>query len=580
MVTTVGIPIVDDRPLNTGIKWVAPRVLWEQAETQMNRPFLTEFDTDRFLPVFLEMMNGKRPLILNPPQDIIEKQASAKDKPDVFKLYQPLHRRYYLVTGSLVCRQFGLPDRTVVRKNGEKTSFVLRRIVTRPDQSHVEVGWVNDGPNNTGWQPVVDDMGRENPLALLPKEERLPVHPVQFCPAKQAGAGTGTTAARSLPCEGKNVYYGYISVDSREKYLAPASNIAERVQEIVDSPKPGDPNITDPRLDDVATRVVAAWHALSVSQADVTVQQQVSLYVIVDLGEFLKNHLKNVFKALPNNGAKLREGSARKKLLDELNAIKLNVLKKEELTPKEMPLAEAIIHLQDSGNLARAESEPPQDKYNLYKSRNENYLRLPPAGQPDQGGPFYQLLRNALKEKTADSDPLSTNQKPETDDADVLKIPRELDGLIKDEPIDSDSYFVRLVYEHAPCDPVLSDPSHPFTFAKVFDPDAPARHLRIELPSIKLKDLRKYKRGIGMQMSPELNDVVNRLDFGQIKGIFNDNKFVTGGSAIGIAYICSFSIPIITICAFIVLFIFLILLNIVFWWLPFIRICFPIPTRK
>ena len=29
--------------------------------------------------------------------------------------------------------------------------------------------------------------------------------------------------------------------------------------------------------------------------------------------------------------------------------------------------------------------------------------------------------------------------------------------------------------------------------------------------------------------------------------------------------------------AFIVMFIFLILLNIVFWWLPFLKICFPIP---
>ena len=40
--------------------------------------------------------------------------------------------------------------------------------------------------------------------------------------------------------------------------------------------------------------------------------------------------------------------------------------------------------------------------------------------------------------------------------------------------------------------------------------------------------------------------------------------------------ICSFSIPIITICALIVLMIFVSLLNIVFWWLPFFRICLPI----
>jgi hypothetical protein len=44
--------------------------------------------------------------------------------------------------------------------------------------------------------------------------------------------------------------------------------------------------------------------------------------------------------------------------------------------------------------------------------------------------------------------------------------------------------------------------------------------------------------------------------------------------------ICSFSIPIITLCALIVLMIFLSLLNIIFWWMPFLKICFPIPVFK
>jgi hypothetical protein len=44
--------------------------------------------------------------------------------------------------------------------------------------------------------------------------------------------------------------------------------------------------------------------------------------------------------------------------------------------------------------------------------------------------------------------------------------------------------------------------------------------------------------------------------------------------------ICSLSIPIITLCAFIVLMIFLSLLNIVFWWMAFFKICLPIPVRN
>lgn len=51
-----------------------------------------------------------------------------------------------------------------------------------------------------------------------------------------------------------------------------------------------------------------------------------------------------------------------------------------------------------------------------------------------------------------------------------------------------------------------------------------------------------------------------------------------GSGNIGLSWICGFNIPIITICAFFVLNIFLTLLNIVFFWLPFVKICIPIPT--
>ena len=51
-----------------------------------------------------------------------------------------------------------------------------------------------------------------------------------------------------------------------------------------------------------------------------------------------------------------------------------------------------------------------------------------------------------------------------------------------------------------------------------------------------------------------------------------------GGSALDLNWICGFSIPLITICAFFVLNIFLTLLNIVFFWLPFIKICIPFPA--
>ena len=56
-----------------------------------------------------------------------------------------------------------------------------------------------------------------------------------------------------------------------------------------------------------------------------------------------------------------------------------------------------------------------------------------------------------------------------------------------------------------------------------------------------------------------------------------------GGACDGglsIRMICSFSIQIIFMVAFIVMFTFLILLNFVFGWLAYLRICLPIPVKN
>jgi hypothetical protein len=57
----------------------------------------------------------------------------------------------------------------------------------------------------------------------------------------------------------------------------------------------------------------------------------------------------------------------------------------------------------------------------------------------------------------------------------------------------------------------------------------------------------------------------------------NGKECNDGMLASGVDWICGFNIPIITLCAFIILYVFLTLLNIIFFWLPFVRICFPIP---
>ena len=89
--------------------------------------------------------------------------------------------------------------------------------------------------------------------------------------------------------------------------------------------------------------------------------------------------------------------------------------------------------------------------------------------------------------------------------------------------------------------------------------------------------LRKFKKNVGFVLSAGLNAKVQSLSGKKLKDI-DDGNVSAGG--IGLGEICTFALPIITLCAMIVLFIFLVLLNIVFFWMPLLKICFPIPKEE
>jgi hypothetical protein len=123
--------------------------------------------------------------------------------------------------------------------------------------------------------------------------------------------------------------------------------------------------------------------------------------------------------------------------------------------------------------------------------------------------------------------------------------------------------------------------TRPFRLTKFFEPDAPARLVRLEAPSIKPKDLRKYARGVGIEMSPELHKLASCLGGDDVQGIIDGvESCEDSGGGLSIQMICSFSIQIIFLVAFIVMFIFLISLNFIFGWLAYLRICLPIPTKS
>lgn len=139
-------------------------------------------------------------------------------------------------------------------------------------------------------------------------------------------------------------------------------------------------------------------------------------------------------------------------------------------------------------------------------------------------------------------------------------------------------YVIRCVYLRRDCPSVASAPSEAFAVAPVHDPDAPARTIRIPMPiDVSVGGLRKFKKNVGFVLSAGLNAKVQSLSGKKLKDI-DDGNVSAGG--VGLGEICTFALPIITLCAMIVLFIFLVLLNIVFFWMPLLKICFPIPKEE
>ncbi|MCE3253875.1 MAG: hypothetical protein K0Q67_2895 [Cellvibrio sp.] len=115
-----------------------------------------------------------------------------------------------------------------------------------------------------------------------------------------------------------------------------------------------------------------------------------------------------------------------------------------------------------------------------------------------------------------------------------------------------------------------------FRVAAPFDPSA-SRPSLIQMPS--LADLRKgMAQGVSMLTPPDTFSLLNALNLK--KGA--SEEVVPKGDIpqLGIQWICSFSLPVITLVAMIVLMIMISLLNIIFFWLPWVRICLPFPSIK
>jgi hypothetical protein len=111
--------------------------------------------------------------------------------------------------------------------------------------------------------------------------------------------------------------------------------------------------------------------------------------------------------------------------------------------------------------------------------------------------------------------------------------------------------------------------SEPFVIAQWYE-GAGAPPLQVTLPD--LSDLKRLKPNVSFVLPPSIQGLLTASPKDLMEGK------ATPGSG-GLMWICSFSLPIITLCAFIVLNIMLGILDLFLHWMAFIKICIPFPKK-
>lgn len=562
-------------------QWLAPSPLWNELAPKTDKgpfrgPSLLRFANDQFIPELQGVLASKTPDNLrnyiaqpetweSPAVGLDAAAATATGSaasPLTLKLFQPVHLRFYLVAASLVCRIPGLPDHQISTNQGERTSFVLRRLRPKANLTGVdlsifnpltmdEYAWLTSG--NAGWSKVTVS-------GLADGEEKLPMSAFQF----------GANGSR------RRLFTGLIPVSRRQTYVA-GKEIPAATQSGGQS-APTD----DPRKIDFQRLVLDPWvelvdygasAGLSLPPAGLDAMKlgiaQSSALILIDFADYLAKNLPEISNVI-NGPAPVSSLSSSPKQLAFYNALTATVLNLQP-PPSNSSITDAI-------KIAKA----AEDTF-----ENEVLVSGPnplPAGYP---GPLLSDTTNTGYLFQRPDDPTQPRQLQvlaeaaldEAGQAPPVTIP--LPAKDPENPQGDDWYIVRCVYEQPQCglqaQPLMSDPSRPFQLASFFDPDAPARMVQVALPvDTTPAALRKYNKGVAFMISDQLGKQMSRVK--GLKQLMDGD--LDNPNGFGLGMICSFSIPIITICAFIVLMIFLVLLNIIFWWLPFFRICFPLPTLK
>jgi hypothetical protein len=541
------------------VQWVTAAPLWsdtlaeqndQKRETAMQKPALLRFERDSFMQDVAKLLDTDPASLKN---SVATKRTYRLPSPGQtqppaatqLKLFQAVHGHFNLVAATLVCRLPGLPEHDVATAAKETVSFVLRRL-DDGNPGAEEWAWVDDpaARNGKSWRHLESTQTG----LVAANEELLPLFPVRYT----------TTDARV-----HKLFVGLIPTQSGDAFKA-AGTLSPLVS--AGASDKGAPS-ADPRPDALKAKVTDPLRLLKAAATDapqgtppgkVAQIEQTEMDQLVEASRFL--------------------------LLDFAEFLHDNLGWFADDTWAEPPVSDTKARALWSTLAALADTTQTTSWRDALKTAWSERLTL--SGD----APGTSSLNLNLHTPGLDPDSLDTAVKaalpgiatPPPGTAVSLQgdVASEPPPVPKLDTRGASHYVLRCVYRRpecgAICPDVVSARSDTFQIASFFDPDAPARTITIAMPiDTSIKDLRKLKKNVSFVLSNELRQQMNRVTDlnAALKGQFADWE------SLDVGLICSFSIPIITICALLVLMIFINLLNIVFWWLPFLRICFPVALK-
>lgn len=569
--------------------------------------------------------------------------APITQETEKLKLYQPAHQRYYLVASSLVCGRAGLPDRAINPAKQESVTYVLRRMfppgplnINTPLPTFNPATWEEyafvSTPTGNRWKRI-SKQKQVNGGVLVEGEDQLPLFAMNFT----EDDGRNRRLVAGLIPVGKREAYMGAGFDQQPEDPAPVvtpqapsdprmmlfwSQVTEPWKKLLEqastgnkfnrvSKLPDDPTAAPPPLQDLGADNVAAT-ARSMREEI----QTGSWYVVLDLASLLQKQTPRVWRQL--NGQSPLAGeppftAAETALVNAITNTTFNLtpaertefLKGTSYQPAQIKssLKDALIAVKGGAienNLEAVKTsydrkEPDALWPNFLFPLADPLLPAPIPNLPIDDGPGDSILEQDRKRIDAFAERIAAALPAQF----ATKVPTN--PLVSQQPMDMrDGWFaIRCVFTRPECGPIdpplLSEPTTAFQMAGFFDPDAPARPIRIALPlDTSPAGLRKFDKNTAFMISDMLCGQIDRLKGLSLGDLVlsvlpwplkKDLSVPDGGpcksdSGMEIGMICSLSIPIITICALLLLMIIVSLLNIIFRWLPFFLFCFPLPKLK